>query len=425
MNLHILVYLVSNFFLTIAIARFMKVFFEERRTSLFLSISSYAFYYVATSAAFLLLNIPIVSLTISVFTIFLISLNYEAHKIKRVAFALSIYLYFFLVDIIVSASFGYFDFSIIEEVGYSQTIGYAISVPLWYLGSVVAHNLKNLKRDIPVLPIFWITTFFIPISSIFISTLIVTTSNLPQIFTVTIMVLIFLVNLLTFYLNDQLSASYANRLELELRSQEREYFYAQCRLMQDSADNIKSIKHDINNHLISLKNYAQQNDICSIAKYLNNLLEETEMSRIFSETGNIAFDGVINYKLTKAKTVGIDTNLEIKIPSDLNIDVADVAIIFGNLLDNALEALEKVQDKWLNIKVSYDKGCVFFRMNNSFDGEIKYADGKIISSSGKAERGLGLYNIRKAIDKYNGEINITHDNNIFSVIAMIYVDPSI
>ncbi|MCL2362560.1 MAG: ATP-binding protein, partial [Defluviitaleaceae bacterium] len=149
---------------------------------------------------------------------------------------------------------------------------------------------------------------------------------------------------------------------------------------------------------------------------------------VYCDTGNIAFDSIINFKLKNAKEKNVKPKLQMSIPRTLNIEVADIVTILGNLLDNALDAVEKSTDKILRIDIEYNRGCLFIKADNSFDGEVKYETKKdsgeksIVTHKEPSEHGHGLKNIRKAVDKYNGKVDIVHEGNVFSVTILIYVD---
>ena len=157
MDINPAVYLISNVVIMLAIARFMKVFFEKRTATVFVAVLSYSLWLVVTNAAFLLLNIPIVSLMLNVITLFIIMLSYESKLLKKVLAVVYVYFYIFVVDILVLVAFGYFQFSPFQALEYSQTLGFVVNATLMYLGSVLAQNFKNLRKNNPVLPIFWVS----------------------------------------------------------------------------------------------------------------------------------------------------------------------------------------------------------------------------------------------------------------------------
>ncbi|MDR2591168.1 MAG: GHKL domain-containing protein, partial [Oscillospiraceae bacterium] len=100
----------------------------------------------------------------------------------------------------------------------------------------------------------------------------------------------------------------------------------------------------------------------------------------------------------------------------------------GNLLDNTLDAVSKVEEKFIKLDIEYSRESLFILVENTFDGAVKYAEeaddkGKqIITQKIGGEHGHGLKNIRKSVEKYNGHFEIRHEGNIFSVTILLYVD---
>ena len=191
--------------------------------------------------------------------------------------------------------------------------------------------------------------------------------------------------------------------------------------MQESVDRVKSIRHDMKMHLVALKGYTVENK--AAADYLNRLLEDIDESVIYSDTGNMDFDSIINYKLRDAGKDAINLDIKMSIPPVMNVDVVDIVTIIGNLLDNALDAVAKVNERFIKLDVELAKGGLFIKMDNSFNGEINYSDEKQIVSLKSGDRnGYGLKNIRQSVEKYNGYMKITHIENVFSVGIFLYMD---
>ena len=99
--------------------------------------------------------------------------------------------------------------------------------------------------------------------------------------------------------------------------------------------------------------------------------------------------------------------VEICIPEELNVDTADLCIILGNLLDNAIEAAEKCEkEKRIRLKILYGNRNIRIEIANTFDGEIhRMENGMYMTSKKDAKRhGIGLQSVQKCIDKYKGKL---------------------
>jgi sensor histidine kinase YesM len=327
----------------------------------------------------------------------------------------------FIADILASTIFGDFHISPTETGSVDFTFSLVTMSLVLYLESLLTKNFKSIRRNKPVSGVLWLSTFAIPLSSVFLSIIILNSTNTSQIAIIIFVILIFAINLLTFYLHDSLLSAYADKLKFKLYEQEKDYYYNQCELMTELIEETKSFKHDIKNHLSAVNNFIKSNNLEEASDYLTKIIGDVEIDTIYSDTGNIEFDSIINYKLRNAKDNGIELQAKIMLPVNLQIDVVDVVTILGNLLDNAVDATMKSEQKQISLEIYYDKGRLFIKVSNTFNGDIKLKDNEIVSLSGDPEHGYGLKNVKKSVDKYNGLIDINHTSTHFMADAFLYI----
>lgn len=198
----------------------------------------------------------------------------------------------------------------------------------------------------------------------------------------------------------------------------------QLAIIETSETAFKKLRHDLKNHLLVLSDFLQREDLSHAKAYLNKIFKELEPSEPLSDTGNNIIDSIINYKLHDAKVQGIRLSYQAAIPSDLKIDPFDLTVILGNLLDNALEALEKVpsqEEKELSIHFTYDSNRLILKVSNTFDGAL-FSSGKRFLTRKKEPdfHGIGLGNIQTTVSRYHGATKISHDEKRFTVLVLIY-----
>jgi sensor histidine kinase regulating citrate/malate metabolism len=96
-------------------------------------------------------------------------------------------------------------------------------------------------------------------------------------------------------------------------------------------------------------------------------------------------------------------------------------VILGNLLDNAVEAVKKINEKKIKIEMELDRGCLYIKIENTFNGNIEIRDGKLKTIKNNSQyHGIGLVSIKNALDKYEGIIDIDYQSKTFSVNIMLY-----
>lgn len=189
-------------------------------------------------------------------------------------------------------------------------------------------------------------------------------------------------------------------------------------------NSIRSVKHDMQNHLLCLKNLANNNNIEEIKKYLQVLGQTIEKLNYKIKTGNVISDAIINEKYNIAKMENIEFVCNFIMPNDTLIDSVDLCIILSNCLDNAIEACMKINDKTINKKIiitSYIKDLyLIIEVSNTTTNKIKYKNNKIISTKKDMNNhGIGLSNIEMIIKKYNGILDIIAEKNNFTLNIML------
>ncbi|MDO4304858.1 MAG: ATP-binding protein, partial [Bacillota bacterium] len=183
-----------------------------------------------------------------------------------------------------------------------------------------------------------------------------------------------------------------------------------------------ALRHDMKHHLVEIGHLASRNDYVRIMKYVNQMNEYIEYQNIYVNSGNKDIDSILNYMLNIAAADGASIETNISIPEEINIQCFDLNVILGNLLDNAIEAIRKSDEKVLAININYEKGVLFINCKNSYTGEIFVEKGKILSSKrNKSMHGIGLDNIKKITEQYHGNVEVEYDSNYFDVTVLLYI----
>lgn len=198
--------------------------------------------------------------------------------------------------------------------------------------------------------------------------------------------------------------------------------YFQEKLLHNQYEEIKNIylnmrgfRHDYHTHIQSIKAYISMNQITEVTKYLNEL--ETELDRVDSyvKSGNLMIDAILNSKITLADSKRIRINCKANVPKSILISDIDLCIILGNLLDNAIESCEKIDEnkRFLRIYISIMKKQLYISIQNSAKEELNFNEKNYISSK-RGNHGLGMKRVKILIDKYDGYLNLQNEPGIFA-----------
>ena len=121
---------------------------------------------------------------------------------------------------------------------------------------------------------------------------------------------------------------------------------------------------------------------------------------------------------------GCTANFRIGVPFEQNlqcISAFDLNVILGNLTENAIEAAEQTKDKWMSVDIYYEKGMLSMEIKNSFQHELAVEKNKLLSTKEEKGHGIGLANVRKMVEKYQGFMDVSNTNQIFIVKVMLYL----
>jgi two-component system sensor histidine kinase AgrC len=419
-----IIYLLANFFTIFVIYRFMRIFFESRRCNRTLNLLSYLLYFVATSLFYFWFNIPLITLIINLITMFMISLTYEASIQKRIIYVIYMYLFMAVAEIITAAMTGYVYFSVFSQGDYRDSFGVIAVRIVIYGETLLLENIKLTKNGRNIGWIFWLASIMIPVSTLILEVIIANQTNLTKVEAVGSVSLLFAVNIIAFYLYDSLAENYIKKSKLALLQKENELYSRQCEIMQSSTEDLQAFRHDMSNQLIILNHLLEEGKDEEARRQLDQLSRFIKGKVIYSTSGNIIIDGLVNYKLQSVASENIKVETEIVVPKQLNIDIADFVTLLENLLDNALEALKKVdwEQRILTIKIVFSQERLIGRITNTYCGEIHQKDDKILTSKKeKQKHGYGLSNVEKIIKKYNGYMEIDYANWEFRVDFIIYL----
>lgn len=425
MNSYDYVFLISNVLGTYTVFKFMCIFFERIKEKKIYEITSYIVYFLVSNIVHLVIHIPIVTFVTNIISFFLLTFNYKASIKRRIISTIYMYVILMSVELVMVVLSGYLDLSVFSTDSQYSSIAGIISIKvLSYIVVLIIQNYKNIKKGIDVPNSYWFSLFIIPIGTLYVTYLILESTNISNYNIVISISILLIINIIAFYLYDVLNSVYQDKIEKALLKQQNNYYQKQFDIMDNSYKNVKSIRHDIKNHLFIIESYIRKYDTEKATNYIQNIINASYGEQELSRSGNFDFDSILNYKLQNASSHEIETIIEAKIPQKINIESFDIAIIIGNLIDNALEAVSKLSNnKKINIRINYRKNTLYIHMNNTFDGNVYYEDNRILTThADKENHGIGLKNIEKAIKKYNGTMEINHTNNNFIVDILLYID---
>lgn len=215
--------------------------------------------------------------------------------------------------------------------------------------------------------------------------------------------------------------------KIDIEQKQKEQFRSQVlfyQMLEEQYHSQERLRHDMKNHIIGLQQLIDncgRNDksdkidceIClqQTRNYLRKLADTGGIGYADDLTGKSVIDALLYYKHNQADNNLIHWECDVHIPPECPIDDFDLCVIFGNLLDNALEACRKMEtesNRFITIHASMVKKCQLIEIINS-----------IMKQPGCPRDGIGLRNVKDTIAKYNGTLSINTDDNIFRISILL------
>ncbi|UTB46572.1 GHKL domain-containing protein [Dorea longicatena] len=209
----------------------------------------------------------------------------------------------------------------------------------------------------------------------------------------------------------------------QLEEQEKHALQTKVKILEERYQEMlksRKVVHDMKNHILALKNYDQEQNWPGLHEYLNELSDDMLEYNFHVWTGNHMLDMILNQKEKDAQNQNTVMQIDTEVFSTLPFTDREIISLFGNLLDNALEACEKINDKkrWIKIKIKKKNLLLYIEIANALEEMPKQIQKEFVSN--KKDNGLhgyGMKNIQDIIKKYDGifEYKVYEDHLIFMI----------
>lgn len=193
---------------------------------------------------------------------------------------------------------------------------------------------------------------------------------------------------------------------------------------QDSDEAIRSLRHDLKNHMITLRLLIEHGKTDSAIRYADDFLTQATPAALNICTGHELLDGLLLEKLSPAVQNHISINVVLDFRKGDFIRDFDLCAIIGNLVDNALEAccqIPQEKDRYIDISGGGMANCLIIHISNSFlTPPIMTDDLPRTLKTDRQNHGYGLRNTSRILKKYHGNLTVSvTEPNRFTVAILI------
>jgi hypothetical protein len=183
---------------------------------------------------------------------------------------------------------------------------------------------------------------------------------------------------------------------------------------------VHKLKHDMENRILGFYHLVAAGDTGTLLEQIAELGRELGQTDEDSYSSNPSVDTVLRFKIGAARAEGIKADMQIHIPKKMQIEYGDIGVLYGNLLDNAIEACRKLPEpeRFISIENKYVSGRLLLVITNSKEnrntGHLK------TTKKDTYTHGYGIASVRRVVEKYNGVVQFKDNGTTFEVSVMLY-----
>ena len=213
------------------------------------------------------------------------------------------------------------------------------------------------------------------------------------------------------------------------RSKEKQFEYQRSLVEQHytEVENIykkmRAWRHDYHNHMQVLSAYLESGRIAEARKFLDEINENLVTVDTVLKTGNTMVDAILNSKISLMYTKEIAVKATARVPEALAVADVDLCIIMGNLLDNAMEACEKLpaEKRFVRIYIGVKNQHLYLSITNSAGAKKNSVGGRFLSSKGE-NHGFGLKRVDSLVEKYGGYLTRASEDGGFTTEVILPIE---
>lgn len=198
--------------------------------------------------------------------------------------------------------------------------------------------------------------------------------------------------------------------------------YEQYRTAVENSELLRKEMHDMKHYLAALK--SEDNPV-KRDEVLADMEQAIAVQEAFMNTGNQVLDVILTTKSQQCQKRGIILQAMIDGTVLSGIHVKDICSLFGNILDNAIEATQQVtcaDKRLINLSVRRQKGFIIIECENYSENVIEIEKSRALPGTTKGDKirhGFGLKSIRKVAEKYGGAMMISTQDGWFKVRVLL------
>ena len=206
---------------------------------------------------------------------------------------------------------------------------------------------------------------------------------------------------------------YSRQMEQKLQMQKQHYEELTAKM-----DEISRMRHDMRHHMRALMSYAQQGKYQELMKYLQEYTSVmTEEEKVVCYCRNMAVDAVIHFYAGELRQRGISFEYDMMLPQNIGITDTDLCKIYGNLLENAVDAVKELPPEshpYVKVLTKIKNKKLLIEISNPYSNEIQRKENGFYSTKHEGF-GIGTASVTEVVQRIGGYVAFSTEEGIFKV----------
>lgn len=238
---------------------------------------------------------------------------------------------------------------------------------------------------------------------------------------------VFVIYLLYFKMYFYLYEKYISQNKYQKIRYDMQLLDEQYRKINDNIENSRRLRHDLRHHILTLQGYLNKNEFDKAKDYIAQYMESLSEYELTKFCDHQVVNMLIGYYYSFAQEQNIAFLAHINIPENLSLLNADIAVLLGNLLENAVTAAASAPTEYrkISLNIVCHRKMLAITMDNGFNGVTKQQKNGEYLSVKPEHIGIGLKSITDIAEKYNGGVEFKHDGKLFHSCVMLGLNENI
>lgn len=234
---------------------------------------------------------------------------------------------------------------------------------------------------------------------------------------------LFIINvgaILIYYVVTRLILEQNTTLDLKEKNHQLSMQAVQYENLQEKITDARRAKHDVRHHITLMQEYLESGELDALREYLSSYNDSLPDDSLVRFCENAAANAVLLYFAQQAKDNDIDYIVKADIPSDIFVSDTGLSVLFGNLIENALDACreETSDDRKIVICARQTGNALCITIDNTFTGTLRRTtDNEFLSTKHKG-LGLGTQSVKSIAEQYGGICRFEVKDGMFCASVM-------